>query len=100
MASAWRKDEYRGVACYICTRPWLRLLLFGTDVLACQFGQGLYFRDEEFFLDEKIKKHEYFHVLQRRREGFLFHFKWIYFNLKYGYEKNPYEIEARTYSGL
>lgn len=38
--------------------------------------------------------HELVHVYQLYREPFTFFIKYLYFHLKYGYWKNPYEIEA------
>ena len=47
----------------------------------------------------QVEKHERQHVEQMRRDGrFLFTVKYLYFQLKYGYKKNPYEIEARRYA--
>lgn len=45
--------------------------------------------------NKAIVKHELIHVDQIRREGwFKFYIKYIYFNIKFGYRNNPYEIEA------
>ncbi len=45
--------------------------------------------------DKELIRHEMVHVKQVQREGwFKFYTKYIYFNFKYGYENNPYEIEA------
>jgi hypothetical protein len=42
-------------------------------------------------------KHEYCHVQQWRREGtFRFLFQYIVYSFRYGYQQNPYEIEARN----
>jgi len=49
---------------------------------------------------EALKYHESIHLEQIKKEGFLkFYTKYVYYDLKYGYEKNPYEIEAhkKTY---
>lgn len=45
-------------------------------------------------------KHEMCHWRQFQKEGFWkFKLKYMYYNIKYGYDKNPYEIEARKASG-
>lgn len=47
-------------------------------------------------IDEKMYKHEKCHIEQVKREGRLkFICKYLYYNLKYGYKQNPYEVEAR-----
>lgn len=44
--------------------------------------------------------HEYEHVKQIERDGLVvFYFKYLYYQLRYGYEKNPYEVEAYRISG-
>ncbi len=40
--------------------------------------------------------HELEHIKQQVREPFSFHVKYLWYNFKYGYKKNPYEIEARV----
>lgn len=40
-------------------------------------------------------RHELEHVYQVKRNGwFGFYIKYLYFNIRYGYEKNPYEVAA------
>jgi len=40
--------------------------------------------------------HEHHHIIQIRRDGYwTFHIKYIWWLIKYGYENNPYEVEAR-----
>lgn len=47
-------------------------------------------------IDEKMYKHEKCHIEQVKREGRIkFLFKYLYYNIKYGYENNPFEVEAR-----
>lgn len=44
----------------------------------------------------KLYKHEQVHIEQVKREGrFKFICKYLYYNIKYGYKNNPYEVEAR-----
>ena len=48
---------------------------------------------------EQVKLHENKHLLQMKQDGkFKFLVKYCYFAIKYGYHKNPYEIEARRYA--
>lgn len=49
----------------------------------------------EPYISETHYKHEHCHIKQVRREGRLkFIIKYLYYNIKYGYKNNPYEIEA------
>ena len=51
--------------------------------------------------NKKLIKHELIHLEQHKREGLiLFGLKYIYYHLKLGYWKNPYEIEARKAMGV
>lgn len=51
---------------------------------------------EEFYQNEKWKRHELAHILQYKRFGFLpFVFKYTWESMQRGYEKNKYEVEAR-----
>jgi len=51
--------------------------------------------------DEKLVAHEMVHIEQIEREGALiFTLKYLWYNIKYGYDNNPYEIEAREKSGV
>lgn len=50
-------------------------------------------------ITQDMYKHELCHVEQIKREGRLkFIFKYLYYNIKYGYINNPYEVEAREYA--
>lgn len=42
--------------------------------------------------------HENAHKVQILRDGVVFYFNYLYWNLRYGYENNPYEVEARRYA--
>jgi len=50
--------------------------------------------------DKGLLAHEMVHIRQQQ-EGWLigFYIKYFYYQWKYGYEKNPYEVEAREISG-
>ena len=48
----------------------------------------------------QVEKHERQHVEQMRKDGrFVFTLKYLFFQLKYGYKNNPYEVEARAAAG-
>lgn len=50
-------------------------------------------------ISESLYKHESCHIEQVKRDGRLkFICKYLYYNIKYGYYNNPYEIEARKAS--
>lgn len=50
------------------------------------------------WIDKKMFRHEYRHIQQVKKLGRIkFLFYYLYYNLKYGYEKNPFEIDANMY---
>lgn len=55
---------------------------------------------DNFVRNPKWVLHEMKHIEQYCREGvMLFLLKYAYYSLRYGYENNPYEIEARQAEG-
>ena len=46
-------------------------------------------------VDAAWRRHEDHHKFQQKRDGFKFYFKYLYWLWKFGYENNPYEIDAR-----
>jgi hypothetical protein len=47
-------------------------------------------------LDRWIFRHELEHAYQQIREGvILFYLKYFLYSLRYGYNRNPFEVEAR-----
>ena len=49
----------------------------------------------------KYQAHEFVHVEQVRRLGWLrFYAEYLYQNIRYGYDKNLFEIEARERTGV
>ena len=51
-------------------------------------------------LSESHYNHEACHIEQVKRDGRLkFIAKYLFYNIKYGYKNNPYEVEARKLSG-
>lgn len=48
-------------------------------------------------LSERHYNHEACHIEQVKKEGrFKFVVKYLFYNIKYGYWNNPYEVEARS----
>ena len=60
------------------------------------FWDTIYYVDEKSMADKKLRNHELKHIEQIERDGKLkFAFKYTYYQIRYGYKNNPYEIEAR-----
>lgn len=97
---------------YECVyRSWLTILLR----VITKFSKGrnyvcivnpltcrMHFKDKNRYLqidlDTTLYKHEECHILQIKREGKIkFLFSYLFMLIKYGYDKNPYEVEAREY---
>lgn len=50
--------------------------------------------------NEKLLRHEMVHIEQQKRGWLIgFYIKYFYYQWKYGYYNNPYEVEARNISG-
>jgi hypothetical protein len=48
-------------------------------------------------LEERVLRHEQAHVEQWKRHGLLrFLFAYVWFHFRYGYDRNPFEVEARA----
>ena len=58
--------------------------------------RAVYIRAEKLG-DERLLRHEGVHWEQYRRMGaFKFYIKYIWYTLRYGYQNNPMEVEARN----
>ena len=58
------------------------------------------YRNEEWMKNEGLRKHEAVHCRQMEENGWLkFMIKYLCYSMRYGYWKNPYEVEARSESG-
>lgn len=76
----------------ICKRWFLPKWIGGITLYPFIFYQGE--------PSEALRKHEQVHVEQIKRIGVIkFYALYIYYNVKYGYEKNPFEVEAYKVSG-
>ena len=68
---------------------------------AITLGQTVYYSESKEYVMARPRwiKHENCHKKQWKEEGlFKFAIKYMWYNLTKGYEKNPYEIEARAAS--
>lgn len=64
---------------------------------AVTIGQTTYYSCSQSLVDNEWRRHEDCHKAQWRSEGNMkFFFKYFYYNIRYGYINNPYEIEARN----
>lgn len=73
---------------------------FGYVAIVNPFSLVCHVLPEYLPLSHRLKTHEQTHFAQIKREGRLkFCIKYLYYNLRYGYRNNPYEIEAREASG-
>lgn len=51
------------------------------------------------FLSAKLYLHETRHLQQLKEDGFFkFCILYLYYNIRYGYDKNPYEVDANNYT--
>lgn len=90
---------------------WLRLFFINKDVyknksinvkvaMIDPFFLNILTIGKPYTLSESHYNHEACHIEQVRRDGRVkFVVKYLYYNLRYGYRNNPYEIEAREISG-
>lgn len=68
---------------------------FGYDGLATPWNT-IYYKNITMIKNEKLRRHEKTHIEQMERDGkLLYLIKYNWYWLIMGYEKNPYEIEAR-----
>lgn len=48
-------------------------------------------------VDDRLFRHEWEHVQQVYRDGWIkFYFKYIWYSIVHGYKNNPYEVMARA----
>ena len=53
----------------------------------------------EYFHHDGLRDHELVHIMQMDRDGWRFWPRYIWQIIKFGYERSPYEVEARRLSG-
>jgi hypothetical protein len=61
---------------------------------AITLGQTTYYTVSKEHVDPAWRRHEAEHKKQWRREGWKFPFKYLWYQFRYGYQKNPYEVCA------
>ena len=77
-------------------RPALRLL----GAVAITMPWRRVYMLPAYFEDETIRRHELVHIEQIERDGaVVFCVKYLWWLLRYGYRRNPYEIEAYDREG-
>ena len=60
---------------------------------------GVIYVVPEHLRNETLIKHEQAHAMQIQRDGYLWQpIKYTCYLIRYGYEDNPYEVEARKLS--
>jgi len=63
---------------------------------AITIGQTAYLTCDSCYVDNDWHRHEDKHKEQWKREGYLkFIIKYLWYNIRYGYQNNPFEMEAR-----
>lgn len=69
--------------------------LFGFKGVATFWGQ--IYVVQGFENDDRLLRHERMHLEQMKRDGWLrFHAKYSWYLIRFGYWRNPYEVEARA----
>ena len=79
-------------------RPWYMkvYMRFSHGVATTTPWRTIYYKYERDLTNERLRKHELCHIDQIEREGWIVQgFKYTYYQITVGYEKNPYELEAR-----
>jgi len=60
------------------------------------FWNTIYYLDDKSMESKRVKKHELKHIEQIERLGrFRFTIEYLYQSVRYGYNNNKFEIEAR-----
>jgi hypothetical protein len=83
--------------------PICRAMVFKCDVEWMRRAgvRGVVIGNTVLFADSPVPKwlfrHELEHAYQQIREGVIrFYLKYFYYSLRYGYQDNPFEVEARA----
>ena len=67
-----------------------------TWIRAITLGHTVYFKYREEQVTESTMLHELRHVAQIEKHGLLkFYLLYLWYSLRYGYKRNPFEVEAR-----
>ena len=72
------------------------LARFNPDLMGITLGRHVFFRLPEDLVPDYMRVHERVHARQWRRYGFVgFIVRYVWFVVRYGYERHPLEVEAR-----
>ena len=89
-----RRASYETGFMKVHYRSWIARVMLPRRYVAITLASHVLTR--ESWLDERTLRHERAHVEQWRRHGlagFLARYLWYHF--RYGYSRNPFEVEAR-----
>jgi hypothetical protein len=75
---------------------WMKNISLGDGFLGgIVIGRHICFAKPAEDVPEWLLRHELEHARQQIRDGrVFFYLKYFYYSLRYGYKKNPYEVEA------
>jgi len=69
----------------------------GSTIFGFTLGQCTWYSSNKDGVTDELRRHEDCHKVQWKRDGIVkFSIKYLWYNIRYGYDKNPYEIEARN----
>ena len=70
------------------------------NIFGITIGQTTYYSCAAEVVSDRLRKHENCHKKQWKEEGIIkFFMKYMYYQIRYGYLKNPYEVDARKAEG-
>lgn len=75
---------------------WMKKIALGEGTLGgIVIGRHVFFARAAEDVPQWLFRHELQHVYQQIRDGRVrFYLNYFYYSLRYGYKKNPYEVEA------
>ena len=73
----------------------LAKLILPKNYIAITLGNHIFIK--ALVATQDLVLHEIMHVFQYWHTNF-FYLKYLWYSLKYGYEKNPFEVEARKFA--
>ncbi len=92
-ATIFIKVERSRRVCFHCDVDWCKRYKIRGVVI----GHHIFFADPPDSIPEWTFRHELEHAYQIMREGARkFYWNYFWFQIRLGYHKNPYEIEARA----
>jgi len=85
--------KHRRIHIHVNSR--LAKLLLSKNYAAITLGTHIFIKDP--VADQALVLHEIMHVFQYWHSNF-FYPKYLWYALRYGYQKNPFEVEARKFA--